>query len=308
MSENVFSSNEDLAHLQESISQISAGSMMRNAREAEGMHIAALAGLLKVPVRKLEALEADRFDLLPDTIFVRALAASVCRTLKIESAAVLEKLPYSTVPSLKMDESGINMPFRASGDSFGLSFLQQFSKPLVLAVLALLLGVVAIVFFPMPQRVGVASAPKTDAAFVLPAQSVTSSESENPAKTQVFSPSLLPAVSETAVAINPAFVASSTSLPSAVLNTLPVIVPGSGATTGVVVFKANGTSWVEVIDASKVVQVRKTMTNGEIVGASGVMPLSIVVGRSDTTEVQVRGKPFDLASIAKDNVARFEVK
>ncbi|HEY5582759.1 MAG TPA: RodZ domain-containing protein, partial [Rhodoferax sp.] len=32
------------------------------------------------------------------------------------------------------------------------------------------------------------------------------------------------------------------------------------------------------------------------------------VGRADATEVQVRGKPFDLTGIAKNNVARFEVK
>jgi cytoskeleton protein RodZ len=86
------------------------------------------------------------------------------------------------------------------------------------------------------------------------------------------------------------------------------MVPGSGATTGLVVFTSRGVSWVEVVDASEVVQIRKTLTNGEIVGASGVMPLSVVVGRADTTEVQVRGKPFDLTRIARDNVARFEVK
>ena len=37
-------------------------------------------------------------------------------------------------------------------------------------------------------------------------------------------------------------------------------------------------------------------------------PLSIVVGRVDATDVEVRGQPFSLVSVAKDNVARFEVK
>jgi cytoskeleton protein RodZ len=50
------------------------------------------------------------------------------------------------------------------------------------------------------------------------------------------------------------------------------------------------------------------MTDGETVAASGVIPLSVVVGRADTTEVQVRGKPLDMTRIAKDNVARFEVR
>ena len=57
--------------------QLGAGDMLRSARESRGMQIAALAVLLKVPVKKLEALESNRFDLLPDAVFVRALAASV---------------------------------------------------------------------------------------------------------------------------------------------------------------------------------------------------------------------------------------
>ena len=67
----------------------SAGTLLRQAREDSGLHVATLAAALKVPVRKLEALEADRFDLLPDAVFVRALAASVCRNLKLDPAAVL---------------------------------------------------------------------------------------------------------------------------------------------------------------------------------------------------------------------------
>ena len=47
---------------------------------------------------------------------------------------------------------------------------------------------------------------------------------------------------------------------------------------------------------------------GEEVGATGVLPLSAVVGRSDVTQVRIRGQAFDLAPFSKDNVARFEVK
>ena len=65
---------------------VSAGTLLREAREAAGLHVSTLAANLKVPVRKLEALEEDRYDLLPDAVFVRALASSVCRTLKVEIA------------------------------------------------------------------------------------------------------------------------------------------------------------------------------------------------------------------------------
>ena len=42
---------------------------------------------------------------------------------------------------------------------------------------------------------------------------------------------------------------------------------------------------------------------------TGTLPLSVVVGRAVGVDVQVRGKPFDLAPLTRaDNVARFEVK
>jgi cytoskeleton protein RodZ len=65
---------------------------------------------------------------------------------------------------------------------------------------------------------------------------------------------------------------------------------------------------VKVIDAKGVVQLSKTIVDGEVVGASGTAPLSVVVGRVDVTDVEVRGKPFALTGVSKDNVARFEVK
>ena len=99
----------------------------------------------------------------------------------------------------------------------------------------------------------------------------------------------------------------------------PVLAPATSAAktqvlltepvaTGIVVFRAKGESWVEVTDAKKVVILRRTLAAGDEVGATGVLPLSAVVGRADVTQVQIRGKAFDLTGVSKDNVARFEVK
>ena len=51
-----------------------AGALLRAARERQGLHVAALAAAIKIPQRKLEALEAGRFEELPDATFTRALA------------------------------------------------------------------------------------------------------------------------------------------------------------------------------------------------------------------------------------------
>lgn len=313
MNEHVLPVSEDVNPDPGSTVQMSGGAMLRMARKAQGLHIGALAVGLKVPVAKLEALEADRFDLLPDMVFVRALAASICRTLKVDAAPILAQLPRTAVPLLKTDESGINTPFRPSGDGSGMSFWHQLSRPFVLAVLALLIGITVLVFFPFTHRTDVASVPTSAAVVAMtPLPAPTLIATETPATADVVTQSLTEsaALSASEAALTPSNSVNGAPAPwqGAVANSTPAIVPGSGATTGLLVFKASGSSWIEVVDANGVVQVRKTLGDREVVGVSGGLPLSVVIGRADATEVQVRGKPFDLTGIAKNNVARFEVK
>jgi len=92
----------------------SAGALLREARQKKGLHIAALAVMLKVPQAKLEALEADRWQDLPDMTFVRALAKTVCRALKLDAEAVLRLLPAGKDPELNVSR-GLNQPYRDRG-------------------------------------------------------------------------------------------------------------------------------------------------------------------------------------------------
>ena len=128
-----------------------AGQILKHAREAAGLHVATLAANLKVPVRKLEALEEDRYEELPDAVFVRALASSVCRTLKLDAQSVLQRLPQSVQPRLVLDTEKINAPFRAPSDGPGPGLLSQVSRPVVLTVAALLVGALVIIFLPYAQ-------------------------------------------------------------------------------------------------------------------------------------------------------------
>ena len=74
---------------------VAAGAMLHAARQAIGMPIEVLAASLKVSVAKLQALEAGDLDALSSPVFVRALASSVCRQVKLAPEAVLAKLPPS---------------------------------------------------------------------------------------------------------------------------------------------------------------------------------------------------------------------
>ncbi len=301
----------------------SPGSLLRQAREAAGLNVAALAASLKVPVKKLEALEADRFDLLPDIVFARALASSVCRTLKIEAAPVLERLPRHSNAELSYRSVGINMPFRAPGNRLGPSVWAQVSRPAVLAGLVLLLGALVLVFLPALKS-GVDANSRGVATTATNTQPSLSGETQG-ATDAVPAANLPPRLpvspdSRTSDDVNwtkPASGSPSTVVPPsaapAALQTLAVpAVPASAVSslvsTGIVVFTAKGASWVEVTDSKGVIVLRRTLIAGEVVGASGTLPLAAIVGRADATQVQIRGNTFDVMAVAKDNVARFEVR
>jgi cytoskeleton protein RodZ len=281
-------------------SGLTAGALLRRAREEAGLHVEALAVSLKVPVRKLEALEEDRYERLTDTVFVRALASSVCRTLKIDPRPVLERLPQTIVPRLVSDSDGINTAFRPPSDGAPPSWRQQLSKPVFLVVFALLLGALVLVLLPSVRRDD-SAAPGATSKAAAPAAAPAAAEGTKPPPAEAVTTVLSPALAQAAAGGSAAPVAA----------TAGAATPASAAAVpaaDIVVFRANGPSWVEVTDAKGVVAVRKLLAAGEATGASGVLPLQVTIGRADFTQVHVRGKAFDLGPVSRDNVARFEVQ
>ena len=291
-----------------------AGAMLRQAREAAGMHVASLAVALKVPVRKLEALEEDRYEQLGDAVFIRALASSVCRTLKIDPQPVLERLPQSGKPRLVQAGDGINAPFRAPGDGPRPGWMDQLSRPVALAVIALLMGALVLIFMPNLRRDDGKSVTRGEDVPLPNPQQVVETKPEPPAP----APAAPVAAATPAPVVAPA--PATTAAPAAAPVPAPAAMPAAAApapaaaaapaspTTGIVVFRTKAPSWISVTDAKGNAVLRRTLESGETVGATGALPLSVTIGSAEATEVQVRGKPYDLGPVSRDNVARFDIK
>lgn len=180
-----------------------AGTLLREAREAQGLHVAAVAVALKVPVRQIEALEDDRLDQLPDVVFARALAASVCRQLKIDPQPVLARLPQGQ-PRLRKEREPINEPFRPPGLPGTNSWRDQLARPPVLVALVLLLGAIVLLAMPLFQAGPDGATPAEPA--VAPAAPAVPAAAQPGVVTEAVSP-VLPAAS------------------GAVAETLPPVVP-----------------------------------------------------------------------------------
>ncbi len=269
--------------------ELTAGRMLREAREAKGLTANSLAASMKVSTKKIEAIETDCFELLPDMVFARALALSICRHLKIDADPILKQFPPSIAHNLKSDESGINTPFRPSQGISRFKFVNVLTQPVALLFIFVLLAALSLYVVPLIYTSKPRGVSPREVALVNLA---------SPINEKVISPTmpLLGGASEASLSLAVAPVVNEVAG-----------VAGLGVSGGHIVFKSRGVTWVEVTDAKGIVQLRKTLSVGEVAGASGVLPLMVVVGKADVVDVFVAGKTFNLIAVAKDNIARFEV-
>ncbi len=275
--------------------QPSAGQLIKQARMQAGLHIAALAVTLKVPVKRLEALEDDNLNLLPDMVFVRALAASVCNTLKIDPEPILALMPKSGSTRLDNVSKSIDTPIRRSALSNDKVNPMDFMKtPWMIGGATLLLGAAAIYFWPTMKSDSTKTIQESKTSGVI---EMASKESN--------------AIQVTPVVATPVTAATAPVISTDTANQPSALTASANTTTvsdGIVAFKASGDTWIEVKDAKGATVFKQLMKAGESAGANGVLPLSVTVGSTNFTQVLVRGQVKDLTSIAKNNVAFFEVK
>ncbi|HET9645933.1 MAG TPA: helix-turn-helix domain-containing protein [Burkholderiaceae bacterium] len=295
----------------------SAGALLREARLAQGMHIAALAAAIKVTPRKLEALEADRYDELPDATFVRALAQAVCRVLKLDPAPVLARLPQAA--SADLDSTiGLNRPFRPrTARREGRHWPSVSTPALWGAVILLVAAAVVYVVPPAAWRLPPWIRPdnRTVPASVQPT-------------TSTVTETILPAGS--AVTSDPnAAPASGPGTAGQVLGTSPAAAPASGVSAGAqlpvtaaapgtpasaaageaagLTVQARATSWVEVRAADGQVLIARTLKPAEAVTVEGPVPLRVTIGNAAAIDLSFRGKPVPL-NAGRENIAHLELK
>lgn len=195
-----------------------AGALLREAREAAGAHIAALAVALKVPVRQLEALEADRLDQLPDATFARALAASVCRQLRIDPQPILDHMPQAGPRAMKVPE---DLQAYRGPAAAGVPLRDRLGRPAVWAAAALLVAALLLLALPALQSLlggsgqGAAPAPApAPVAAPVPGDAAAPASGAAPGTViENVNPVLVPSVPASAGSPSPAAVPAASSRP-----------------------------------------------------------------------------------------------
>ncbi|MBL8349542.1 MAG: helix-turn-helix domain-containing protein [Burkholderiaceae bacterium] len=271
-----------------------AGALLREARQRQGLHIAALAASIKLPPAKLEALEAGRYGELPDAAFTRALALTLCRVLKIDPAPVLAQLPDTPDTGLARVDSGLNTPFRERPGRIDPTVWLPWRHPVLWIVAFLLVAAAAFVLVPSVSVVG-GSSPAADATPMpvmppaAPAASVPEAGEPAAAAAPEAPASAVPGAAAGAAPAAPAAASAAATAASAAGDAL--------------VLRAVQTTWVQVVDGGGQTQMERLVPAGETVALTATPPLRLRIGNASGTELSWRGQPVDLKSIARNNIA-----
>lgn len=284
----------------------SAGSLLRQARVAKGMHIATLAASIKVPQRKLELLEADQWDKLPDMAFARALAQTVCRCLKMDPTTIMGLLPSAQTHRIEQLGEGLNAPFRERAGQEEPSSWSWARHPAVWGS-ALVLGATLAVYAIPAQW---ASWPSDWLSAEDRTEETTRSMSSNSDGTGALVTETMPATLLGAPipdVIEP--------LPASSLLSEPVPASASASSMGSsdsantpLELRVTSPSWIEVEDAKGKTLLARMVQPQESILLGGALPLRLKIGNASVTEVRFRGQPINLTPMTRDNVARIDLK
>ena len=270
-----------------------AGARLREAREAAGLSLDAVAQQLKLAPRQVKALEDDDFAQLPGRTFIRGFMRNYARLVRLDPDALLATLPEGgAAPS--RDHPSLAPTTRAIGelpaDVHGKPRATRWAIPLALAAIV---AIGAVYEFARPLREP-AKAPAGKSA-VSPAPAAPA-----PAPTTAAPP---PAADAAPVPAAPAAPAGAASAPPPA-----EIVPPAVAGDAPLVLAFRGTSWIEVKDGRGTIVLSTIGYPGASHAVGGAPPFDVVLGNAEAVTVTWRGAPFDLAPFTKQNVAKFTVK
>jgi cytoskeleton protein RodZ len=266
----------------------SVGGILRAAREGMGMSIDDVVVKIKLAPRQIIALEADDYQSLPETAFLRGFVRSYAKLLQLEVQPLLDALPGSAVANAAQVKVEAPFPTEKSSRRQNVNLL---SAALVVAVL--IAG-----FAAWQSNTPVESVPV--AVIDLAASDVASLPMPDQVEMLVSS-----GVAESGAAD------ASASSPVAV----PAVVPAASAPVAAQTLSAlrlvfDKESWAEIKDQSGKVLARQVNAAGSELRVEGAAPFMMVIGHASSVHMFYREKPVDLSSYVKGggDVARMTLE
>jgi cytoskeleton protein RodZ len=292
---------------------LSAGAMLRSAREAAGLSVVDVAQQLKLAPRQVQALEEDDFQRLPGRTFARGFARNYARFIQLDPDAVLALMP-ATESAPALDRPSFAAARRPMGEIPVERAAKRSGAPRALVLLLVLVIVGAAAYYQYSRQASDAhreaavaggGAPRTTSGMLAAPSSGTTGGSTT---TALPNPVSAPAPAGNAAAASEATPAAPAADASAAPATAATTSAAARANDASLVLVFKGTSWAEVKDASGRVILQMTGGAGMTQTVSGAPPLELSLGNAPDVAVTFRGQTLDLAPYTRGVVARVALK
>jgi cytoskeleton protein RodZ len=289
---------------------LEVGAELQRAREARGLALSEVAQQLKFAPRQLEALEQDRFDLLPGGTFARGMVRNYARLLKLDPEPLVRRVgerfeapdagtlaeryrqpvPFSdSARRSTFVYLGLSLGVLALGGGVAWQWYHERSRPASLARAATVKPV---------EPTHVAAAPASAAA---PKPKVADGA---PRVAQAAVPKAAPpAAAAKAVAARPVVEKAAEVRPPAEMQLLPIAKVTAGLHR--LVIRCAEDAWIEVrTDQGRgLISSLNPAGSERSVRARG--PLNLVIGNASHVTVLHNDQPLDLEPYTKGAIARF---
>ena len=313
------SDDDTIDHSEGNAAEVSANVpgwiMLQQARLAAGVEIEPLAAVLKVSVRKLQALEAGELNNPREMTFTRALAASVCRQLRIEPGPVLDAWPGQSADATAVPKTLSNDGTPNAATALPASAQPTGGRGWLGVLVVLLVGVGVWMAYQQMQHASERRQARATAqpAVIAPERTEPAAAAvvEAPAAsvTEIAPPTggTLEAAPVTPPAVN-ATQPEAPAKPGPIVNNQSAPLTPAAIGNHILVLHALEASWIEVTDVSGARVFTRLMSAGDHVAIDeGGRPLSVLIGNAAGVRVYSRSKALDLTDKARLNVARFDV-
>lgn len=269
----------------------SLGELLIAARQRWNLSAADVARQLRLGLRQVESMEANRFEVLPGNTFVRGFIRNYAKVVQDDPAVFLAAYERCR-PQLQQREivaAAEHIEFTHKPTPRWVWYLG--------GVTALLVAVPLLIYLALhddePFKSRVAARPAKisptqahEAQLALPPQTLPQSVELNAASGVALTATTAAAPAEAAL---PAASATARGAPNLTMH-------------------FEGDAWVEVRDKSGATIFSQLSRAGSEQAVQGTPPLALVVGNAAQVRIAYNGKPVDLAPYIRVNVARFTLE
>lgn len=269
---------------------ISLGKILCEARERLGLSVSDVASQIKFAPRQIEALEADDFQRLPETAFLRGFVRSYAKILQLDAETLLAALPQKKTAQGDLVPNPVGDPFP------DVHSVMQQNMIWLGAALLLLIAVAGFAIWHFTAPAEQPKAEKVETPLSLPDDMQIS-------HAQLFQETgkADPVVSKTPPAVTVA--------QSSVKATNPVATkpaqrkhtittetqPGESSPIISLRLEFSEESWTEIKDKDDKIISSQVNPAGSELRVDGHAPLSILIGHAPAARLYLRDKEIDLA-------------